>query len=129
MSHKDPVTGCIVADIFEVITPDEFANVAVEMYEDDRLEEEDIKKHPYIFYKILRLDGEDFCINIVKVHEIHSVSIHTRFDGMKSEIIATVTAYDTDLHLTKKGKIRYTSSYWSGTRIDQPDFDHEISWL
>lgn len=129
MSHKDQATGCTVADIFEVITPDEFANIAVEMCEDDRLEEEDIKKHPYIFYKILRLDGEDFCINVVKVHEIHSVSIHSRFDGMKSEIIATVTAHDTDLHLTKKGKIRYTSNYWSGTRIDPPDFDHEISWL
>lgn len=120
MSHKDPITGCIVADIFEVITPDEFANIAVEMYEDDRLAEEDIKKCLYIFYKMLRLDGEDFCINIVKVHEINSVSIHSRFDGMKSEIIATVAAYDTDIHLTKKGKIRYTSSYWS---------DCEISWL
>ena len=62
MSHKDPVTGCTVADIFEAITPDEFANIAAEMCEDDRLEEENIKKHPYIFYKILRLDGEDFCI-------------------------------------------------------------------
>lgn len=129
MSHKDPITGCIVADIFEIITPDEFANVAVEMYEDDRLAEEDIKKCPYIFYKMLRLDGEDFCISIVKVHEINSVSIHSRFDGIKSEIIATVTAYDTDIHLTKKGKIRYISNYWPGTRIDSPDFDCEISWL
>lgn len=129
MSHKDKITGCIVADIFEVITPDEFANIAVEMYEEDRLAEEDTKKHPHVFYKILRLYGEDFCLNIVKVHEINSVSINSRFDGMKSEIIANVTAYDTDLHLTKKGKLRYTCSYWSGTRIDPPDFDCEISWL
>jgi len=129
MSHKDPVTGCTVADIFEVITPDEFANIAVEMYEDDHIAEEDIKKHPYIFYKMLRSDGEDFCINIVKVHEIHVVSIHSRFDGIKYEIIATVTAYDTDLRITKKGKLRYICNYWSGKRIDQPDFDYEISWL
>lgn len=129
MSHKDKVTGCIVADIFEVITPDEFAKVAAEMYEDDCRVEEDIKKHPYIFYKMLRLDGEYCCINIVKVHEIHFVNIHSRFDGMKSEIIATVTAYDTDLHITKKDKLRYTYNYWSGTRIDPPDFDCEISWL
>ena len=129
MSHKDPITGCTVADIFEVVTPDEFANIVEEMSKDDRLAEDDIKKCPHIFYKLLRLDGEDFCVNIVKVHEIHSVSIHSRFDGMKSEIVATITAYDTDLHITKKGKIRYTSSYWSGTRIDPPDFDCEIAWI
>lgn len=129
MSHKDQATGCTVADIFEIISPDGFANIVTEMCRDDRLAEEDIKKHPYIFYKMLRSDGEDFCMNVVKVHEIHSVNIHSRFDGMKSEIIATVTAHDTDLHITKKGKIRYTSSYWLGTRIDPPDFDCEISWL
>jgi hypothetical protein len=72
---------------------------------------------------------EDFYINIVKVHEINSVKINSRFDCMKSEIIATVTAHDTGIHITKKGKLRYISNYWLGTCIDHPDFDCEISWL
>ncbi len=133
MAHKDPITGCMVADLFEVVTPDEFMGILEDMDSDDRKQENDIMENKKIFFDRLveygrierKYSGEDF--HILSVERILSVRFGSGFKESKLEIVANIVAMVDGAF--KSGMIWYKYWSWSGSFFEPPDCDEQLVWL
>jgi hypothetical protein len=133
MTHKDPITGCMVADLFEVITPDQFMGIMQDMDSEDRKQENDIMENKKLFFDILveygklesKFSGEDF--HILDVERILCVRFGSRFKGSELEIIAKITAVIDGAF--KNGLVWYKHMSWEGSFYESPDSDEELVWL
>jgi len=133
MSHKDPITGCMVADIFEVVTPDEFMGILGDMDSEDRKQEKDIMENKKIFFGRLveygrmerKYSGEDFLI--LSVERILSVRFSSGFKESKLEIVAEIVAMVDGAR--KSGMVWYKYWSWAGNFYEPPDCDEQLAWL
>ena len=133
MAHKDPITGCMVADIFEVVTPDQFIGIMEDMGVEDRKQEKDIMENSGLFFDRLveygklerKFSGEDF--HVLNVEKILSVRFGSGFKGSELEIVAEITAMVDGAF--KKGMIWYKYWDWAGSFFEPPDSDEQLVWL
>lgn len=129
MSHIDPITGCQVADWYEIFTPTQMEELFTDMETDRKQTENDIKTDKLGLYKKLRAEGEEFGINIIKVIKIHDAKYSFTFRNDKTKIIAEIIAYDTYYKKTIHGKIQLDEYNFSGSFYEPPDYDINIYWL
>lgn len=129
MSHIDPITGVRVLDWNEVIKPDEFQAMLENMDKDDRANEKDTKKDTRSIYKLLRQEGNDFGINIIKVIQNLTVEYKSGFRGSKTNVVSEILAYDEYFKRTIHGKVQIIQEEWSGSFYEPPDGNLEIFWL
>lgn len=129
MSHKDPITGVMVADWWEIFTPEDMQQIYEDMETDRVNTENDLKTDKYGLYKMLREYGPDFDINIVKVLNIIDVKYSFTFRQSKTKIIAEVIAYDNYYRRTIHGKLEILEWDYSGSFYNPPDYGIEIGWL
>lgn len=133
MSHKDPITGCMVADLFEVVTPDQFMEIMQDMDLEDRKQEKEIMENKKLFFARLveygklerEFSGEDF--HILDVERILSVRFGSGFKGSELEIVAKITAVVDGAF--KNGLVWYKHMSWEGSFYEPPDSDEELVWL
>lgn len=133
MSHKDPITGCMVADLFEVMTPDELMGILEGMDSEDRIQEKDIMENKKIFFDRLieygrierKYGGEDF--HILSVERILSVRFGSGFKESKLEIVANIVAMVDEAF--KSGMVWYKYWSWAGSFYEPPDSDEQLVWL
>ena len=133
MAHKDPITGCMVADIFEVVTPDQFIGIMEDMGVEDRKQEKELMENNKLFFDRLveygkferEFSGEDF--HVLNVEKILSVRFGSGFKGSELEIVAEITAIIDGAF--KKGMIWYKHSSWAGSFYEPPDSDEQLVWL
>lgn len=133
MSHKDPITGCMVADLFEVVTPDQFMEIMQDMDSEDRKQEKDIMENKKLFFNRLveygklerEFSGEDF--HVLDVERILSVRFGSGFKDSELEIVANINAVVDGVF--KKGLVWYRYMSWTGSFYEPPDSDEELVWL
>lgn len=133
MVHKDPITGCMVADLFEVVTPDQFMEIMQDMDSEDRKQEKDIMENKKLFFDRLveygklerEFSGEDF--HILNVDRILSVRFSSGFKGSELEIVANITAMIDGAF--KNGLVWYKHMSWEGSFYEPPDSDEQLVWL
>lgn len=133
MVHKDPITGCMVADLFEVVTPDQFMEIMQGMDSEDREQEKEIMENKKLFFDRLveygklerEFSGEDF--HILNVERILSVRFGSGFKGSELEIVAEITAMIDGAF--KNGLVWYKHMNWAGSFYEPPDSDEQLVWL
>lgn len=133
MAHKDPISGCMVADLFEVVRPDQLMEIMQDMDSDDRKQETDIMENKKLFFDRLveygklerKFGGEDF--HILNVERILSVTFSSRFKESDLEIVAEITAVIDGAF--KNGLVWYKHMVWSGSFYEPPDADEQLVWL
>lgn len=133
MTHKDHITGCMVADLFEVVSPDQFMGIMQDMDSEDRKQEKEIMDNKKIFFDRLveygrferEFSGEDF--HILNIEKILSVRFSSGFKWSELEIVAEITAMIDGAF--KNGMIFYKYSSWAGSFYEPPDEDEQLVWL
>lgn len=131
MAHKDPITGCMVTDLFEVVTPDQFIGIMEDMGLEDRKQEKEIMEDSGLFFDRLieygkrEFSGEDF--HMLNVDKMLSVRFSSRFKQSELEIVAEITAMIDGVF--KNGLIWYTHVDWAGSFYEPPDSDEQLIWL
>lgn len=133
MTHKDPITGCMVADLFEVVTPDQFMEIIQDMGSEDREQEKEIMENKKLFFDRLveygkferEFSGEDF--HILDVERILSVRFGSGFKGSELEIVAEIVAVVDGAF--KNGPVWYKYMDWAGSFYEPPDSDEQLVWL
>lgn len=133
MAHKDPITGCMVADLFEVVTPDQFIEIVQDMDSEDRKQEQDIMNNKKLFFDILveygrferELGEEDF--HILNINRMLSVRFSSGFKESELEIVAEITAMIDGAF--KNGLVQYKHMNWEGSFYEPPDSDEQLIWL
>lgn len=133
MAHKDPITGCMVADLFEVVTPDQFMEIIQGMDSEDRIEEKDIMENKKLFFDRLveygklerEFSGEDF--HILDVERVLSVRFGSGFKGSELEIVAKIKVVVDGAF--KNGLVWYKHMSWAGSFYEPPGSDEELVWL
>jgi hypothetical protein len=133
MAHKDPITGCMVADLFEVVTPDQFMEIMQDMDSEDRKQEKEIMENKKLFFDMLvkygklkrEFSGEDF--HVLNVERVLSVRFGSGFKGSKLEIVAKITVVVDGAF--KNGLVWYKHMSWTGSFYEPPDSDEQLVWL
>lgn len=133
MAHKDPITGCMVADIFEVVTPDELMGIIGDMDSDNRRQENEIMNNKKLFFDKLveygkferEFNGEDF--HILSVDKILSVKLNSGFKESNLDIVADIMVMIDGAF--KSGLIWYKHWSWAGSFYEPPDCDEQLVWL
>lgn len=133
MVHKDPITGCMVADLFEVVTPDQFMEIMQDMDSEDRKQEKEIMENKKLFFDRLveygklerEFSGEDF--HVLNVERVLSVRFCSGFKESKLEIVAEIVAMVDGA--SKNGMVWYKYWSWAGSFYEPPDCDEQLVWL
>lgn len=115
--------------MFEVITPEQFTDVMVEMDKDDRRYEKELVNDKRWLYKALREYSEYGEINIVKVIKIIDVKFRSRFKDSELDVVAEIVAYDESFKKTIHGKIKFKYYSWSGSFYEPPFDETDVCWI
>jgi len=129
VAHKDSMTGVMVADLFEVITPMQLVEVFVAMDADSRRHEKHLRRKSAakkvideeISLQNEYCEEEDRLPAVEKVVKVLETKSSQSFDGNKYSIKAVVIAGGM-YQLVESWQLRYYGNMW-----EPPDGDGEVT--
>lgn len=129
MAHKDGFTGCMVADVHEIFSPEELGKIFEDMGNDDRRQEEDFKNDLSVPYNFLLnyhryYDNEFFPL---KVHRVLDINVSSAVMSYKMRGSIEISAFHNGAF--KRGLVTFTHVYYSATMRDPADEDTEVWFL
>lgn len=96
MSHKDPVTGCIVANLYEIVSGEELMEMYSDLEKDIKLREQELMQNPLPFIQEAvawineGCEPEDMFPNPVSA-SVLEVNSNFGFGGTEEYVIADIT--------------------------------------
>ncbi len=129
MSHIDSFTGCMVADVHEIFSPEELGEIFTNMGDDDRRQEEDFKNDLSVPFNFLLnyhkyYDNEFFPL---KVHRVLEINISSTVMSYRMRGAIEVSVFQDGAF--KRGVVAFTHVYYSSTMREPSDEDTEVWFL
>lgn len=139
MSHKDPITGCIVADTFEVVTPKQYIEILTMLDNDSRREEAKLsRKNTLIHYLNRAIEEQNResiffdtysnpnqleylpVANITKIVRVINIKYKQSFKESSNKIEAIVIANGI------YQKVHFSAFWYAGDFYEPPSDEYEI---
>lgn len=129
MAHKDNFTGCIVADVHEVFSPEELGEIFEDMGNEDRRQEEEFKNDLSVPFNFLLnyhkyYDDEFFPL---KVHRVLNIEMSTAVMSYRMRGAIEVSVFHEGAF--KRGVVAFTHVYYSATMAEPSDEDTEVWFI
>lgn len=129
MAHKHGFTGCMVADVHEIFSPEELGKIFEDMGNDDRRQEEEFKNDLSVSYNFLlnyhRYYDEEFFP--LKVHRVFEINVSSAVMSYRMSGRIEVSVWHE--YAFKRGVITFTHVHYSSTMQEPEDEDTQVWFL
>ncbi len=129
MAHKDGFTGCMVADVHEIFSPEELGKIFEDMGNDDRRQEEEFKNDLSVPFNFLlnyhRYYDDDFFP--LKVHRVVDINVSSAVMSYRMRGAIEVSVFHDGAF--KRGVVAFTHVYYFSTMSEPSDEETELWFL